>query len=92
MTIQQALAELAILWPDVSFSISVDVWSHFHNGRDHGRKSPIVEWSIYHADDRGAFRHPTLEGALAIARTSATTPGRGLALVQRADDAVAEGL
>lgn len=91
MTIKDALAELATLWPEASFSIGVDVWSHFHENHveSTGRQLPTVEWDIYNSAERHSYRHGTLEGAMALARSAAATRGQGLSLVERADDAVA---
>lgn len=64
MTITDALAQLSKAWPEVSFLISLDVWSHVH---DDGRQIPEVEWEIYNATDRIPHYHPTLSGAVALA-------------------------
>lgn len=85
LTVTDALAQLAAAWPRTSFSIEVDVWSHLHADR---RQAPAIEWSIYHAEDGIAYRHPTLHGAVAAA-LAATGAGRGdLRLV----DAAVSGL
>lgn len=91
MTIKDALAELATLWPEASFSIGVDVWSHFHEHRvdTTGRQPATVEWDIYNSAERHAYRHETLEGAMALVRAAAPTRGSGLSVVERADDATA---
>lgn len=83
MTITEALAQLTQAWPTSSFSIGLDVWSHVH---DDGRQPPAVQWSIYHAETRRSYDHPTLDGAVAL--VAGLPP---LTLLRQADAAV-EGL
>lgn len=83
MTVTEALTQLTQAWPLTSISIQVDVWSHVH---EDGRQPTTIEWSVYHAEDQIAYRHPTLEGAVAAA-LAATGIRRGdLRLVDAAVD------
>jgi len=90
MTIEQALHELLTLWPEGSFSIECDVWSHYHDS-DGTRSIPSVEWSIYSVEHRQHYTSGTLEGALAFAKATVSAETVGLAAVKDADKSIAGG-
>lgn len=69
MTITEALAQLKAIWPAKSFSVEVDVWSHYHD--DDGARNETVAWSVYDAEERKHYSGPTLESAMAGALEAA---------------------
>lgn len=69
MNLTDAIARLTDAWPDVSFSVECEVWSHVHHD---GRQKPEVGWSIYHADRNRHYRASTLDAVLACAIPAST--------------------
>ena len=63
MNLTDAIARLTDAWPDVSFSVECEVWSHVHHD---GRQKPEVGWSIYHADRNKHYYGPTLEAVMEL--------------------------
>ena len=72
MTITEAMATLRTAWPTRSFSIELDVWSHYHE--DDGKRAETLKWSVYDAEERIHYEGPTLETALAVALASERPP------------------
>ena len=82
MTLAEAIARLSKRWPEISFAIECQVWSHVHHD---GRQEPEVLWSIYHAGRNKHYHGPSLDTAMECAIPSPAALAQAEAAIQSFD-------